>query len=63
MLLYVVKIVNEVRDSSDARELLLGSILQADMLTKVVNERINAEHVQHQTSEDTAACKLCIEVT
>jgi len=39
--------------------LLFGSILQADMLTQVINERISAEHVQHQISEDSAACKLC----
>jgi len=49
------KVVNEVRDSTDARELLLGSILQADALTRVINEHITAEHVQRQLSEDNAA--------
>jgi len=53
-----VQVVNEVKDSSDARELLFGSILQADMLTQVINERITAEHVQHQTSDDSSTCKL-----
>ena len=57
-----LQIVNEVKDSSDARELLLGSILQADMLTQVINERISVEHVHHQTSEDSATCKLCSEL-
>jgi len=58
----MVQVVNEVKDSSDARELLLGSILQADMLTQVINKRITAEHVHHQTTEDSATCKLCIRV-
>jgi len=64
-----VQVVNEVKDSSDARELLLGSISQADTLTQVINKRITAEHVQRRHSEhvlqqppeDTAASKYCIE--
>lgn len=61
LLLCCVKVVNEVKDSSDARELLLGSILQADMLTQVVNKRITAEHVQQRQPEDTAAGMCCVE--
>lgn len=59
--LRAVQVVNEVKDSSDARELLLGSILQADMLTHVVNKRITAEHAQQRPSEDAATSKCYVE--
>lgn len=55
-----VEVVNEVKDSDDARELLLGSIMQADTLTKVVNKQITAQHVQQRLSEDTTAGKCCV---
>ena len=61
LLLHAAQVVNEVKDSSDARELLLGSILQADMLTHVVNKRITAEHAQQRPSEDTATSKCYVE--
>ena len=57
-----VQVVNEVKDSSDARELLLASITQADTLTHVVNKRITAEHVQQQPSEDTATGNCLVEL-
>jgi len=56
-MLSLLQVVNEVKDSSDARELLLASITQADTLTHVVNKRITAEHVQQQPSEDSAPGK------
>ena len=58
-LLCAVQVVNEVKDSSDARELILGSIFQADLLTQVINRRITAEHVQQRTSDETANSEFC----
>ena len=58
-----VQMVNEERDSNDARELLLSSVLQADTLTHIINKRITAEHVQQQPPEDTAPSKCWVEFT
>ena len=63
LLLCAVQVVNEVKDSSDARELLLASVTQADTLTHIVNKRITAEHVQQQPLEDTAAGKRYVELS
>ena len=55
-----MKVVSEVKDSSDARELLFGAILQADALTRVINQRINVEHVnQQQPADSTASSEYC----
>jgi hypothetical protein len=35
----------EVRDSSDVRELLLGSVTQADRLTRLINDRLSADNI------------------
>lgn len=50
----ISEMVEEVRDSSDVRELLLGSVTQADKLTRLINDRLTVEGVVQNQRQQTA---------